>query len=101
MKLVNAKLIVLLLLTTVVSYKAQTLAPMFPVGLSVPIAPAAFQSGGKTHLVYELHVDNFRAGDVSLSKVEIFNEGKTLATYQDTSLDDVLSRPGTNQQLKD
>lgn len=77
--------------------RAQTSSPFFPVALSVPIAPMPFQSDGKTNVVYELHLDSFRAGELTLNKLEVLDNKKALAIYQGTELDGLLARPGTNQ----
>lgn len=82
----------------------QTVSPMFPVGLEVPVAPAAFKSNGKMELVYELHVNSFRAGDLTLTKVEILRDvGGTgpIASYVDKELTAILGRPGAGQQVTD
>ncbi|HEV7398359.1 MAG TPA: M23 family metallopeptidase [Pyrinomonadaceae bacterium] len=80
---------------------AQTAAPLFPVGLSVPLLPTPFQSDDKMQVVYELHVDSFRTGDMSLVKLEIFGgDGPSdapLVSYQDSALSDLMARPGATQ----
>jgi len=70
-------------------------ARMFPVDLNVPVAPTAFRSGGKTNLVYELHVTSFRAADVEWKRLEVLSDdGHPLATYSGTELEKLLTRPG-------
>jgi murein DD-endopeptidase MepM/ murein hydrolase activator NlpD len=67
----------------------------FPVDLTVPFAPTAFSSGGKTQLVYELHVTNFRAGEVEWKRLEVLGDGgQPLASYEGAELDALLTRPG-------
>jgi murein DD-endopeptidase MepM/ murein hydrolase activator NlpD len=77
---------------------------MFPVVLQVPVAPAPFKANGKTHLVYELHLTSFRAGDLMLSRVEVYDDNGSrtpIASYADAELNNLLSRPGTGRQLSD
>src|SRR5688572_24990213 len=42
-----------------------------PVEVQVPIAPTAVKAGGKTHLVYELHLTNFSREECTLTRVEV------------------------------
>jgi hypothetical protein len=81
----------------------QTFSPTFPVGLEVPVDPIPFKSGGKIHLVYELHVNSFRAGDLTLKRIEVLNTngGSLIAAYQDKTLADMLARPGAGPQIGD
>lgn len=78
---------------------------MFPVALQVPVAPTPFKANGKTHLVYELHITSFRAGELLLSRLEVYdddNASKTpLASYGEAELNGLLSRPGTGGNLTD
>lgn len=83
---------------------AQKPTPMFPIALEVPSAPTAFKANGKLNLVYELHATSFRAGDLLLTRVEVFNDdgGSTpLASYREADLNGMLARPGTGGQLAD
>jgi hypothetical protein len=81
----------------------QTPSPTFPVVLEVPIAPTPFKAQGKTHLVYELHATSFRAGDLMLSRVEVYNDngsaGAPLASYRDAELEGLLARPGASAEI--
>jgi len=43
----------------------QSSQDFFPVDVTVPIAPTPVQSGNKLLLVYELHVTNFQATDLT------------------------------------
>ena len=68
-----------------------------PVQVEVPAAPIPFKSQGKFYLVYELHITNFRTNTLTLSKTEIFGEGKagmSLAHYDGKELSDRITRPG-------
>jgi len=64
-----------------------------PLDVAVPVEPTAFQSGGRTHLVYELHVTNLSPGECLLTRVEVTG-GKPLATYDGVELSNMISRPG-------
>ena len=84
---------------TVVMVAAHQTAPRAPVtqsvDLLVPFAPVTFHQAGSTQLVYELHVTNFLATDVSLAGVRIADaDGRTLAEYRDSELRRRIVRPG-------
>ncbi len=72
----------------------------FPVDVSVPIAPTPVQNGARMHLVYELHVTNFQASDLTLTMVEILNGASPIASYRDEELMNLRFRPGTPQPDK-
>ena len=60
-----------------------------------PVPPTAFQAGGKTHLVYELHVTNFGQGDCLLTRLEVKGASDaSLARYEGSDLAALLVRPG-------
>jgi murein DD-endopeptidase MepM/ murein hydrolase activator NlpD len=74
---------------------AQT-ARLFPVDLSVPFAPTAFSSAGKTNIVYELHVDSYRAGDLDWDRLAVLDAaGNELKTWEGASLEQILTRPAS------
>jgi murein DD-endopeptidase len=65
------------------------------VDLAVPVAPVHFRQGGRTQLVYELHITNFLQTDVSLAMVSVLDgSGQMLAQYGDTELHRRVTRPG-------
>jgi murein DD-endopeptidase MepM/ murein hydrolase activator NlpD len=66
----------------------------FPAEIAVPLAPTPFQAGGKTHLVYELHVTNFSPVELLIGKVEVLNGEATLASFEGADLNSMLQRPG-------
>src|SRR5262249_41872201 len=66
-----------------------------PVEMIVPAAPIPFQAGGKTHLVYELHVTNFAGIELLMNKLEVLNGDSTLASFEGAELNSMLQRPGT------
>src|SRR5215813_1876011 len=66
-----------------------------PFDVAVPVAPTVFKSGGKTHLVYELHATNFSRSDCVLTRLEVIGAGeKSLARYEGNELAPMLARPG-------
>ena len=74
---------------------------LFPVDLSIPIAPSPFRQGGKVQLVYELVLRNFRAGDIEWKRLEVLDDaGRTLEAFEGAALAANLSRPGTPPSLE-
>ena len=65
-----------------------------PFELTIPARPMPFVGDGKTHLVYELHVTNFGAGDMLLTKVEVLNGSATMATFEGAPLSAMIRQPG-------
>lgn len=68
-----------------------------PAQVEVPAAPVPFRARGKRHLVYELHVTNFRAPALTLLRVDVFGgtrAGRPLGSYAGKELSDNLARPG-------
>lgn len=75
-----------------------------PVDLEIPMAPAPVKADGKIHLLYELHITNFRAKNLELTRVEILKDeanAQPLASYKDTELVNRLGRPGAPPDLSD
>jgi hypothetical protein len=63
--------------------------------LAVPLAPVTFAQGGRTQLVYELHVTNFSPSDVTLAVLDILDgDGRLLTQYADDELRRRITRPG-------
>jgi hypothetical protein len=77
---------------------AQVLVPPgASLDVQIPVAPVPVRVGGKVHLAYELHITNFRAVDVSLTRIEVSADkraGGPHATYQDADLRSSLARVG-------
>jgi len=72
-----------------------------PLDVFVPTPPTAFKGGGKTHLVYELHITNFAPIDCLLTQVEVIApDGKPLAGYKGNELAILLARPGLPQSTE-
>ena len=96
----------LALLLNVISPKyvpAQKLSAV-PADLEVPFAPAPVKANGKTHLVYELHITNFRARSLELTRLEVLADDLNtppLASYQNLELINKLGRPGATADLAD
>jgi murein DD-endopeptidase MepM/ murein hydrolase activator NlpD len=74
---------------------AQARPPIdLPVDMDVPAAPTPFKADGKTHLVYELHLTNFSASELTLARVEVLAGTTPLAQYEGAELNTRLARPG-------
>jgi len=62
--------------------------------LQVPMAPAVIGVDGEPRLVYELHITNFAAADLSLKRIEVLDaDGQVLGSLIDAELASALSRP--------
>ena len=85
-----------LLLSLVLATGASGQGEIPPVlDLSVSQPPVPMRADGKTHLVYELSVNNLGSEAITLSRVEVLNEaGTVLARFDGGDLDTVLFRPG-------
>jgi len=77
-----------------------TAPPSFPLGLplmlDVPVAPTPFPAGGKTHLVYELHITNFDVSgqNLSLKRIDVLDGSTSLAGLEGSELIVALARVG-------
>ena len=90
----HAALALALLLLPLVS-SAQLIVPAeMALDLEVPFAPTPVPSNGKTQLVHELHVTNFRSAEVTLERVEVLAGDAVIATYAGPELAAAISRPG-------
>lgn len=75
-----------------------------PVDLEIPMPPTPVEADGKTHLLYELHVTNFGAKSLELTRVEVLRDGagdSPLAAYEGAELTGRLARPGAPAGLPD
>lgn len=75
-----------------------------PVDLEIPIAPTPVKANGKIHLLYELHITNFRARNLELTRIEVLKDAadiSPLASYKDVELTNRLGRPGAPADLAD
>jgi len=75
-----------------------------PFVVSVPAPPTPFRAGGKTHLVYELHITNFFIPTYFLEKGEVFGdrEGKKpLLSYEGKDFDDIILHLGESSKTAD
>ena len=74
---------------------------LFPVDLTVPVAPSPFRQGGKVQLAYEVVLRNFRAGEVEWKRLDVLDDaGRTIATHEGADLESILTRPGTTPGLE-
>ncbi|MGH9873500.1 MAG: M23 family metallopeptidase [Pyrinomonadaceae bacterium] len=70
-----------------------------PVDLEIPVAPTPVRANGKVHLFYELHITNFRAKNLELTRLEVLNDAANtlpLASYKDAELTSRIARPGAS-----
>ena len=66
-----------------------------PVEVRVPVPPTAFKAGGKTHLVYELHLTNFSREECTLTRVEVSDgDQAVLARFEGDDLAGRIARLG-------
>ena len=75
-----------------------------PVDIEIPVAPTPVKANGKIYLLYELHLTNFRARSLELTRLEVLkDETKVLplASYKDEELVSRLARPGAQPDLAD
>jgi hypothetical protein len=69
--------------------------PVVPsVELAIPFPPVTFKQGDHSQLVYELHITNFQAVDVTVNTVRVHGAGRGLAEYRGDELHRRLTRPG-------
>ena len=57
-----------------------------PIDVWVPKLPTALHADGRTHLVYELHIDNYAPTPVSLERLDVMAGPRTLATFDHAAL---------------
>jgi murein DD-endopeptidase len=72
--------------------------------IQIPVAPTPVRTNGRMILAYELHITNFRAIDLALTRIEVFSGKQNpapLASYQDAELSNSLGRPGVRPDLPD
>lgn len=90
-------LAILALLLGTASASAQLAS--FPPALEVrvPKSPTVAHGGGQIVLPYELHVTNFMGQPVRLQQIDVLNadNGATLLTMTDSTLQRAVARPGT------
>ena len=75
-----------------------------PVDVEIPVAPTPVRANGKMHLLYELHLTNFRAKSLELTRVAVFKDAanvQPLAQFEGTNLISLLYRPGRASDLPD
>jgi murein DD-endopeptidase len=76
---------------------------IIPLDTTVPMPPHAFQSDGKTNLVYELHIVNMGQWECLLTRVEVLTGdpgAKVLDSSDGTKLEGMIARPGVTATEK-
>ena len=67
-----------------------------PMDIRIPVPPTAFKGSGKTHLVYELHINNFSRDEWTLTRVEVGGGSQpSLAKFEGDDLAGRMARPGS------
>ena len=67
-----------------------------PFDVRVPVPPTAFAAAGKTHLVYELHINNFSRDEWTLTRVEVSGGSQPiLARFEGDDLSGRIALPGS------
>ncbi|MDX6614772.1 MAG: hypothetical protein QOD75_3958 [Blastocatellia bacterium] len=75
-----------------------------PVDVEIPLVPTAVRANGKMHLLYEVHLTNFRAMSLELTRLEVLKDEPNallLASYKDAELASRIARPGAPSDLAD
>lgn len=83
---------------------SQSRAPLMQsLDIQMPVAPTPVQIGGQPHLVYELHVTNFRSHDIVLTRVVAFDPDTkiTLSTLLDSELTSKIGHPAMRTEPAD
>ena len=96
----------LLLLANAISpnYVSAQKISAVPVDVEIPVAPTPVRANGKTHLLYELHLTNFRVKSLELTRLEVLKDEANalpLASYKGAELVSRLARPGAPSDLPD
>src|SRR5438045_1465292 len=67
-----------------------------PIDVHVPMHPTPVEANGKVHLVYELHLTNFKTPSLKLTDVEITDEDTNtkLLQYTAAELPSLMAHPG-------
>src|SRR6266480_3374016 len=68
-----------------------------PIDIEIPVPPTPVKANGQLHLLYELHLTNFSARNLEVTRVEVLKDssnGPTLSSYADSELNERLARPG-------
>jgi murein DD-endopeptidase len=69
--------------------------------VQVPTAPVIVPIDGQPHLVYELHVTNFRPTTVTLIRIDVLRESVLVHSYIGTDLVSSLGRVGARARTPD
>jgi len=70
--------------------------------MRVPFEPTAFPSGGRTYLMYELHLTNFGTAPLSLDRIEVIDPeaaaARPTAIFEAEQLETMLRPVGANKE---
>jgi murein DD-endopeptidase len=68
-----------------------------------PVPPTPFGIAGRTQLVYELHLSNFSADELELTRLEVVDAGaprSVLGDYRGDALSSRIGRPGASKDAQ-
>ena len=65
-----------------------------PIDIEIPFHPIPVKAEGKVHLLYELHLTNFRSQTLILSRIDIEAETGRLAEHTGDALSGLIAHPG-------
>jgi murein DD-endopeptidase len=85
-------------------YVSAQLLSAIPIDIDIPVPPTPVKANGKVHLLYELHLTNFRSKDLELTRLEVLADRANtlpLASYTDAELASRLAHPGAPPNLSD
>jgi murein DD-endopeptidase MepM/ murein hydrolase activator NlpD len=75
-----------------------------PVEARIPFAPIPAKSNGQTIVAYELHLTNLGARELTLNRIEVFNQdtrSTPIASYQNANLITLIVQPGNPSTTSD
>jgi hypothetical protein len=103
MRLLVSGMVLLLAVACQLQVQRPTPSPI-PVDVEVPQPPTPVKANGQLHLLYELHITNFDASALLLTRVDILGDDPSappLASYQDAELISRLERYGLPGEIPD
>jgi Peptidase family M23 len=99
----SVRIAALVFLASVSKHAAQVVVPATAsLDVHIPFLPTPVTIAGRSQLVYELRITNFRTVDVTLSRIEIIDAKRDLlARYEGSDLDARMTRIGTQPGRSD
>src|SRR5262249_26365844 len=75
-----------------------------PIDIEIPVAPTPVKANSKVNLLYELHLTNFGARSLEITRLEVLKDetdALPLASYKNAELVSRLAHPGAPSDLTD